>query len=90
MTGGFAAIAWPAAFDVHAQTFPVKPIILICPWPAGGSTDAVIRAVLGRLRREEHLRPGARVVLEEIRAQVRRMIDEGELLKVSATARRAG
>jgi len=39
-----AAIAWPAAFDVHAQTFPVKPIILVCPWPAGGSTDQHLRA----------------------------------------------
>ena len=28
-----------------AQAFPVKPIRLICPWPAGGSTDAVMRAL---------------------------------------------
>jgi tripartite-type tricarboxylate transporter receptor subunit TctC len=28
----------------QAQAFPTKPIRLICPWPAGGSTDAVIRA----------------------------------------------
>ena len=28
-----------------AQAFPSKPIKLICPWPAGGSTDAVIRAL---------------------------------------------
>jgi tripartite-type tricarboxylate transporter receptor subunit TctC len=27
-----------------AQAFPAKPIRFICPWPAGGSTDAVIRA----------------------------------------------
>ncbi|MEY4748758.1 MAG: hypothetical protein RIQ60_972 [Pseudomonadota bacterium] len=27
------------------QTFPAKPIRYICPWPAGGSTDAVIRAI---------------------------------------------
>jgi tripartite-type tricarboxylate transporter receptor subunit TctC len=27
-----------------AQSFPTKPIRFICPWPAGGSTDAVIRA----------------------------------------------
>jgi tripartite-type tricarboxylate transporter receptor subunit TctC len=27
-----------------AQSFPFKPIRFICPWPAGGSTDAVIRA----------------------------------------------
>jgi tripartite-type tricarboxylate transporter receptor subunit TctC len=29
---------------VRAQTFPQRPIRYICPWPAGGSTDAVIRA----------------------------------------------
>jgi len=39
-----AAVALPAAFDAHAQNFPVKPIILICPWPAGGSTDQHLRA----------------------------------------------
>jgi tripartite-type tricarboxylate transporter receptor subunit TctC len=26
-------------------SFPNKPIKLICPWPAGGSTDAVMRAI---------------------------------------------
>ena len=35
-----AAIAWPA----FAQNYPVKPIVLICPWPAGGSTDQHLRA----------------------------------------------
>lgn len=28
-----------------AQQFPVKPIVLICPWPAGGSSDLVMRAI---------------------------------------------
>jgi tripartite-type tricarboxylate transporter receptor subunit TctC len=27
------------------QAFPVKPIKLICPWPAGGSSDAVMRSL---------------------------------------------
>jgi tripartite-type tricarboxylate transporter receptor subunit TctC len=27
-----------------AQSFPVKPISLICPWPPGGSTDQHLRA----------------------------------------------
>ena len=36
-----AAVPGPAS----AQTFPAKPIRLICPWPAGGSTDAVMRAL---------------------------------------------
>jgi tripartite-type tricarboxylate transporter receptor subunit TctC len=33
-----AALACAAA-PLHAQTFPSKPITLIVPWPAGGSTD---------------------------------------------------
>lgn len=28
-----------------AQQFPAKPITLICPWPAGGSSDLVMRAI---------------------------------------------
>ncbi len=27
------------------QAYPAKPIRLICPWPAGGATDAVMRAI---------------------------------------------
>ena len=29
---------------VSAQQFPTKPITLICPWPAGGASDLVMRA----------------------------------------------
>ncbi len=28
-----------------AQAYPARPIKLICPWPAGGATDAVMRAI---------------------------------------------
>jgi tripartite-type tricarboxylate transporter receptor subunit TctC len=39
---GAVSIAMP----VMAQSnFPSRPIKLICPWPAGGSTDAVMRAI---------------------------------------------
>ena len=38
-----AAIALPALSQ--AQPYPSRPIRLICPWPAGGSTDAVMRAI---------------------------------------------
>ena len=38
-----ASIALPSL--AQAQAFPSKPIRLICPWPAGGSTDAVMRAL---------------------------------------------
>jgi tripartite-type tricarboxylate transporter receptor subunit TctC len=40
---GAASIALPA---LAQSSFPSRPIKLICPWPAGGSTDAVMR-VLG-------------------------------------------
>jgi tripartite-type tricarboxylate transporter receptor subunit TctC len=37
-----ASIAFPAI--ARAQSYPSRPIRLICPWPAGGSTDIVVRA----------------------------------------------
>ena len=37
-----ATLAFPGV--VSAQAFPSRPIKLICPWPAGGSTDIVMRA----------------------------------------------
>jgi tripartite-type tricarboxylate transporter receptor subunit TctC len=42
VTGLAATIALPRL--AYAQAFPARPIKYICPWPAGGSTDAVIRA----------------------------------------------
>jgi tripartite-type tricarboxylate transporter receptor subunit TctC len=40
---GAATLALPSLS--FAQAFPARPIRYICPWPAGGSTDAVIRAI---------------------------------------------
>jgi tripartite-type tricarboxylate transporter receptor subunit TctC len=40
---GAAAAALAAA--VSAQQFPSKPVTLICPWPAGGSTDVTMRVL---------------------------------------------
>jgi tripartite-type tricarboxylate transporter receptor subunit TctC len=42
-----AFIAAPTLLSAPAwaQSFPARPIRYICPWPAGGSTDAVIRAL---------------------------------------------
>ena len=42
---GAAAAGLAAPVLVRAQVFPARPIRYICPWPAGGSTDAVIRAL---------------------------------------------
>ncbi|ETR76330.1 hypothetical protein X566_17405 [Afipia sp. P52-10] len=39
-----AAAAFSVA-EVRAQDFPTKPITLIVPWPAGGSTDITLRAI---------------------------------------------
>lgn len=38
-----AAIAFPGL--ALGQAYPAKPIRLICPWPAGGATDAVMRSL---------------------------------------------
>ena len=42
-----ATVALPlmAPSPAFAQAFPSRPIRYICPWPAGGSTDAVIRSL---------------------------------------------
>src|ERR1700752_3415095 len=39
-----AAVALVASTAL-AQSFPTKPVTLIVPWPAGGSTDQVMRAL---------------------------------------------
>ncbi len=38
-----AAAAAACAGIAAAQTFPSKPVTLICPWPPGGSTDVHLR-----------------------------------------------
>ncbi|MBT9506776.1 MAG: tripartite tricarboxylate transporter substrate binding protein [Rhodoferax sp.] len=42
-TAALGSMALPSL--AQAPAFPTKPIRYICPWPAGGSTDAVIRAL---------------------------------------------
>ena len=40
------AVAASVTLPVAAQnTYPSRPVKLICPWPAGGSTDGVMRAL---------------------------------------------
>ncbi|MDM0077162.1 tripartite tricarboxylate transporter substrate binding protein [Variovorax sp. J2P1-59] len=41
----FLAIGLAAATSVHAQDWPQKPVTLVVPFPAGGSTDMVARAI---------------------------------------------
>jgi tripartite-type tricarboxylate transporter receptor subunit TctC len=42
-----SVLAASAAFPglTRAQSFPARPIKYICPWPAGGSTDIVMRSL---------------------------------------------
>ena len=39
------ATAALSTVEVRAQEFPTKPVTLIVPWPAGGSTDITLRAI---------------------------------------------
>src|SRR3954470_12559837 len=40
-----AAVAMLVSAASHSQEYPTKPITLIVPWPAGGSTDISMRAI---------------------------------------------
>src|SRR5882672_8312793 len=41
----FAAIGMLMSASAGAQEYPTKPVTLIVPWPAGGSTDIAMRAI---------------------------------------------
>ncbi len=46
VTASLAAVAVVAAASAAmAQSYPTKPITMIVPWPAGGSTDIAMRAI---------------------------------------------
>jgi tripartite-type tricarboxylate transporter receptor subunit TctC len=40
-----AAVGALVSGSAGAQDYPTKPITLIVPWPAGGSTDIAMRAI---------------------------------------------
>lgn len=48
MRAAFCAVALCAA-AAHADSFPAKPVTMIVPYPAGGATDVVARAVSEQL-----------------------------------------
>ncbi len=41
---GFGTVSLLPSANVWGQSFPNRPITLLCPWPAGGSTDITLRA----------------------------------------------
>lgn len=50
-TGAVAAIGAPAVARAQAA-YPARPITMICPWGAGGGTDATVRIISALLERE--------------------------------------
>jgi tripartite-type tricarboxylate transporter receptor subunit TctC len=55
-----AGFALAASVGAQAQDFPARPVTLIVPWPAGGSTDVGMRALASAA--EKHL--GQSIVIE--------------------------
>ncbi len=58
LAAGFAFAAW--AGSAQAQSFPARPVTLIVPWAAGGTTDIGMRALAAAT--EKHL--GQSIVIE--------------------------
>src|ERR1041384_1242949 len=69
-TRSFAATLWvacsvlicPLAAPALAQSYPNKPITLICPYPPGGATDAISRIIQDSMSQSL----GQQIVIENI------------------------
>ena len=46
-----SAAAFALAAPAHADWKPTKPVRIIVPWSAGGSTDQVVRVLAGEMER---------------------------------------
>ncbi len=87
------AAAWSGA--AAAQNFPSRPVTLIVPWPAGGTTDIVMRALATAT--EKHLgqsitienKPGAAGVLGPIQMAANASADGYTVAQIPITVFRA-
>ncbi len=50
IAAGLALVA--AALPAAAQNYPTRPITMVCPWGAGGGTDATARIIASLLEKE--------------------------------------
>jgi tripartite-type tricarboxylate transporter receptor subunit TctC len=50
LVAGLALVA--AALPASAQSYPTRPITMVCPWGAGGGTDATARIIASLLEKE--------------------------------------
>src|SRR5262245_36669581 len=51
-TGAASAAAALGLGSARAQTWPSRPVTIICPWSAGGGTDATARIVAAVLEKD--------------------------------------
>jgi tripartite-type tricarboxylate transporter receptor subunit TctC len=85
-----ASTALLAPLALHAQAFPSKPVKLVVPYPAGGATDVVARALAERLSATwgqqviVDNKPGAGTTLAA--AQVARAPGDGHTLYMTTSA----
>jgi len=60
LMGALAALVCAGTATAQAQNFPARPVTLVVPWPAGGTTDVVMRALATAT--EKHL--GQSIVID--------------------------
>jgi tripartite-type tricarboxylate transporter receptor subunit TctC len=89
-----SALVCPLAAPALAQTYPNKPITLICPFPPGGATDAIARIIQDAMTQSL----GQQLVIENIggaggmiaAARAARAAPDGYTLMIHQVALAAG
>ena len=75
------AVAATASAVAHAQTWPVKPIRIVVPFPAGGGVDFVGRVVAQKLGEQT----GQTVVVARLQTEAHRMLAQADVRERLAT-----